>query len=216
MTGLVVIRDGEVKLRVGKGNIHADGTVWLPTVKGNGPLINSSAAGFDRAVIEPLLRAGKYDQIPTNLYARLGANEGGLVVMYAEEYDRERRAEAKAHLDAHPEIRERQEITALFEHGHHINDEWGDDADTGEGFRLIAEAERRLAAWREKYPEAAREERAENLIAKAEHEESIAKGALTFDADGWLSSKDQQKRYDEHMAKAADLRKQAEEVRQDK
>ena len=37
----------------------------------------------------------------------------------------------------------------------------------------------------------------------------MARGALTYDSDGWLSPDDQQRRHDEFAAKATSLREQA-------
>jgi hypothetical protein len=77
---------------------------------------------------------------------------------------------------------------------------------------LRRQADERLKAWRLKYPEKARKEDAQGLISKAERQEELASGALTFDMDGSISPEQQQKRHDEFIAKAKDYRKQADEL----
>jgi outer membrane lipoprotein-sorting protein len=67
--------------------------------------------------------------------------------------------------------------------------------------------------WRIKYQGASREQDAQRLEEKADREEEIAKGALVYDADGWLSSSEQQKRHDGHMAQATEYRNQAKNLR---
>jgi hypothetical protein len=72
----------------------------------------------------------------------------------------------------------------------------------GSYFPAKIAAEKALKAWREKYPKAAALEAAKTLRYQAERLQSKAAGALTYDADGSLSSADQQRRHDEWMAEA--------------
>lgn len=83
------------------------------------------------------------------------------------------------------------------------------DADPGRYFTLLHRADAAEQAWRAEYPDAATEERRERLRAQAEHERSLAVGALTYDADGWLSPEDQQRAHDEHIAKAEAIEAEA-------
>ena len=69
-----------------------------------------------------------------------------------------------------------------------------------------------MEAWRAKYPAEARKEESARLIAQAEHEEDLAAGALVYDADGWIGPEEQQRRHDEAMAKAQELRAKAAEL----
>lgn len=59
---------------------------------------------------------------------------------------------------------------------------------------------------------AAAKERAKNLKAKADHERSLAIGALTYDMDGWLNREEQQKRHDEFKANAMKMEREAENI----
>jgi hypothetical protein len=82
----------------------------------------------------------------------------------------------------------------------------------GEYYAMLADADAALMAWREKYPKAAARERAEDLRAKADRQESLAKGALVYDADGLYSTEDQERRAAEFRAKAAELRAEAAKI----
>jgi hypothetical protein len=108
-----------------------------------------------------------------------------------------------------PENREMNHIEALrskadrIERGTESSDSWSDI------FKLRMEADRLEKIWRSKYQNEATKEDARKLVARAEHEESLAVGALTYDADGWIGPQEQQKRHDDFMVKAAKYRKQA-------
>ena len=208
MKQIVVIRNGEVKIRT-SAHIHSDGTVWLRTAKGEGPLLDSETKEISKEQMLACAKASEWNKIPASAYARMGTSETGLTVMLADEYDSARRAEQRAYLDQHPEVAERAEISALFARGNGIIQGNREEDDTGRGYNMIGEAEKRLAAWRIKYPEAAKEEARQKLIGDAEKQESLAVGALTYDADGWIGPEEQQKRHDEFMAKVIEIRKQA-------
>lgn len=81
-----------------------------------------------------------------------------------------------------------------------------------ESISLRLTADKALAAWREQYPDAAREERQQMLRDQAAHERHLASGALTYDADGSLSHEDQQHSHDKSIAKAEALEAQASEL----
>jgi len=103
-----------------------------------------------------------------------------------------------------PENVERGRIASVYAQAAKLEDE-----DYSRSLYLISAADAALATWRQQYPAAAREEHRMQLQDKAEHERSLAVGALTYDADGSLSHEDQQRRHDEHMTAAAALDAQA-------
>lgn len=149
----------------------------------------------------------RYDTRP-DLKAVVEKYQNALAEWQEEMNRREAEAQQKA---ACPEWRERRRVTQMFRRAERLKDYPGDY------FPALAEAEKALAAWGEKYPAAAREEDALHWEAKAGHEDEMASGALVYDADGWLSSDDQNRRSEEHKAKAAEYRQKAAELRrQDK
>ena len=142
---------------------------------------------------------------------RIGDNGNGLVVRWAEDVEREEQAKADAAYAALPkEVRaaqqERQAIDELYRRSDRALNHDTDGDNVSRGYRLQGEANRRLAAWRIQYPTAAKEERRATLLAQAEHEDHMACGALTYDADGWISPEEQRRRHDEFACKAATLR----------
>jgi hypothetical protein len=194
-----MVRDGEVKLRIPVEQ-HSDGTLWATAKKGEAPLLDGKAPEAPANMAE-LANAYKWDEIPAACFARLGTSASGLTVAWADEYMVAPKAELTAAQKA------RQAVDALFDEA-----ERAEHASYYDPERIIKAqiaAKAALEEWQDAYPTEAKEEKRARLIAKAEHEESLASGALTYDADGWIDSVGQQKRHDEYMAKAAELRKQA-------
>lgn len=107
-----------------------------------------------------------------------------------------------------PMAKDRNYITTLYNKADSIARSGRED-NVSMPMQLRAKADARLKEWRDKYPEEARKEDARQLIAQAEKQESLAKGALVYDADGSISSEEQTKRHDEFMDKAKEYRKQA-------
>ena len=206
MTNYRVSRNGEIKAIVPLV-IHADGTLW--NANGKAPLIDSQAPGFVAAGAEKitvLLKAGNFNEIPNDCFSRVGLSDTGLEVISCDDI---RAAEAAA---LTPAQKERIRISKLYAKANsRLNAE--DDCNTMDYYRIKAEADGALKEWRANYPKDAAEEKANNLDMEAERQEELASGALVFDMDGSLSADDQQKRHDDFMAKAADLRKQAETLR---
>jgi hypothetical protein len=97
----------------------------------------------------------------------------------------------------------RQKVWALFDKARRFLD------DPGRYFPAHIDAKNALNAWRTTYPEAARREDKERLIADAEALESNASGALVYDADGSLSAAEQQRRHDAFIEQAQAKRKEA-------
>ena len=104
---------------------------------------------------------------------------------------------------ARPDVRDRQEISDLYEEADHPR--WFNHSRT-----LRAEADRKLAAWRNTYPKATREEHQISLIKWAEQDERLAAIAMMYD---WISLEGKKKRRDKFLARAAKLRKEAEQLR---
>ncbi len=190
--------------------VRPDGTLWY------------NRGGFDMPLFDgqdpELLKVGKekiveycrlqcWDKIPKSCFARVGMSPTGLEVISCDDL----RRQAEAALT--PAQKERARIEALYRRANQrLYDT--DDNNTMDHFRLRTEADAALAKWRKDYPLEAAEEDADGLIEQAKHEEELASGALVYDADGWLSPEEQQRRHDEHMAKARELRAKAAELRE--
>ena len=209
---VVVIRDGETKLRLARAMIRADGTIWYNDI----PLLDAQAPGaLDKATAAAAVKAQQWDKIPPAMYARMGTSASGLIVRDAADVDAEQRAaaeqERKKYEATHPGAAERRAINDLYARAR-ARREAEDDCNTMDYYRISAEASAKLKAWREKYPAEARAEDAEDLRAKADKQRELASGALTYDCDGLLDSAAQQNRHDEFLLKAAEYEKQAAEL----
>lgn len=73
----------------------------------------------------------------------------------------------------------------------------------GEFFPLRNAAEAALAAWRARYPAEATAERRQALLAEAAELRGKASDSRTYDADGWISRAEQDRRHDAYLAQAA-------------
>lgn len=187
---------------------HVDGTLWSMG-KPSCPLIDGQApesVALGKAKMVELINARDFAAIPAACFAHEGLNPSGLEV---KSYD-DIRAEAQAART--PAQRERDRIEGLFAQARRRADA-EDDNNVTDSLRLESQARAALAKWREDYPVEARAEDADKLEAEADHEDDIADGALTYDADGSLSEADQQRRHDEHKTKAAELRAKAATLR---
>jgi hypothetical protein len=188
--------------------VRADGTLWSVCVKDN-PVLDSKADGFKKLgkdKISALIKSKKFDEIPADCFARIGISATGLEI---KSYD-EIRAEAKASMT--PAQIERERIRGLYARAEaRLNAR--DDDNTSDYYRLKGIADAALEAWRKAYPREAALEKADALDTQAAHEEHLAQGAMLYDADGSISHDEQIARRDAHLAKAAELRKQAAELR---
>jgi len=110
-----------------------------------------------------------------------------------------------------PENIERRAIDALYSKADRLAESDSEDNVAGP-MSIRAEAHRRLINWRMRYPECAKKEDKNNLLALASEQEHLATGALTFDADGWLDNNAQQKRHDEFIRKAEEYKEQAAKI----
>lgn len=198
MTTILVMRDGQAKMRLVNPDIRADGTVWH---RGQ-PVLDGQTAGVDLAALKRALKARDWAAIPAAAYARMGTSPSGLTLIEESEH---RRALEAALTPAQRERRSIRDLFAQAENARHATD----DDQMDRHFRLLGEAKSRLAAWRTTYPADAREEDRAELIAQAEHQEHLAVGAQTYDADGWLDATERDRRAAEFRARAAELRAQA-------
>jgi hypothetical protein len=119
------------------------------------------------------------------------------------------RQAAMEYRDAHPEMVEREAISQLFAAAYRSEQHDTDDNQMMRAMRQRSEATSRLAAWRAKYPDAARAEEASELRSRAADKRELAVGALVYDCDGSLSREMQQERHDCLMREADDLDAQA-------
>jgi hypothetical protein len=189
-------------LRLPPAEIRHDGTVWYKGM----PILDCAASGaLPKEEAAKLVRAKAWDKIPATMYARMGVNPSGLVLVDANE---ERAAEKRAAMEyraAHPEVVEREAINQLYASASRSEHHDTDDDQMMRAMSQRAEARRRLAEWRTKYPEASQAEHAAELRAQADHKRHLAAGALVYDCDGSLSREMQQARHDCFMREAADL-----------
>lgn len=194
MTTYLAVRDGQVKMPLPNPTIKADGTIWL---SGN-PLLDSESAGAREIGIDKLRSLAKskaWDKIPLDAWAKIGLNPSGLLVIEQAEYISQQRAART------PAQVERDRINGLYAKAYQRRDA-RDDCNTMDYYRIKADADAALAKWRENYPVEAKAEHKAKLLADAGGLRDKAIGALTYDADGWLSREDQKKRHDEFITQA--------------
>ena len=210
MRTVQVTRNGEIKLTVPaelcNGILRHNEAILI-----NGDLIPASTT---KAAVAAAIKAGQITPEIEAMGMHIGDNGNGLVVRWLDEIQAEERAKADAEYQALPaEVRaareERTAIDDLYRRSHKALNHDTDDNNVERGYRLQAQADQRLAAWREKNPDARKEERRQTLLAQADREEHLAVGAMTYDCDGSFSAEYQQQRHDEFAAKAAELRRQA-------
>lgn len=211
MRTVIAYRNGEPKVRVPA--VEINGVLRA----GKNILINADlipASGMSKETVVAKIKIGQITPEIEALGMHIGDNGNGLVVRWADEVAAEREAKAKAEYDALPKAvkdarEEREAISRLYAAAYKSEHHDTDDDQYMRACRQRAEADRRLAAWKKDYAEAAKEERKADLIAQAEKQEELAKGALLYDCDGWYSAEHQQKRHDEFMAKAETFRTEA-------
>ena len=204
----LVSRDGKTKM-VHYFVKHLDGTLWSDT-EPTWPLLDSCAPEFvslGKDKIMVLVESKQWDKIPAGCFAREGLNPSGLMV---KSFDDIRAEEQAARTPAQVE---RDRISRMFYEADKLANTDRDDNVDGP-MAIRAEACEALAQWRQKYPDAAREEDARELETEAEEMEEKAKRALFYDSDGWLSDNEQLKRRDEYLAQAQTLYARAKAIRQ--
>jgi len=201
MANYFVIRDGEIKMTLANVVIKSDGSIWTD---GN-PLLDSQSEGgkaLGRDEISRLAKAHKWDEIPEDVYARIGTNPSGLVVISQTDY-RDQVLAART-----PAQVERDRIHTLYRKAN-ARYNASDDCNVMDYYKIKGQADAAMKVWVEKYPEDAKEEKRADLMAQADELRHLAQGALLYDSDGWLNEAERQKRHDEFIAKAVDLESQA-------
>jgi len=191
-----VIRNGEIKMMRDDFTFKSDGTIWCHGT----PLLGIT----DKVVAAKAQEAAKrkaWDEIPADAYTKLGVNANGLTFISQEDYSAQTKAEIT------PAMRERAEISAIYSKAHKLENSSSEDNVSGP-MRLRARANTMLDAWRTKYPNEAKKETNGILLAKAQELRSKAIGALTYDADGWITQEEQQKRHDDFIKQAEALEAQ--------
>lgn len=204
MRNYSVKRNGEIKM-VHPFEVRANGTLWSKGM----PLLDSEAADFialGKEKILELAHAKRWADIPDGCFARVGLNPSGLLV---EDLQAAREAAEAART---PAQEERRRISEMYYRAARLANSASENNVAGP-MMIRAEADAALAKWRKDYPDEAREEDARKIDAQADREEELAAGALLYDADGSISDDEKQKRHDEHMAKASELRAKAAAMR---
>lgn len=162
-------------------------------------------SGQNPADYRAIYRAGSADMVaPTNVAETIFGEANRLEKEYQAECDR------VANL---PENRDRREIEELYEKAYRIEHSSSED-NVMVPAQLRALARQKMAEWREKYQDAARDEDARELLSKASDLRSKAVGALVYDADGWISRGEQQKRHDEYIKEAEELEARARAIKE--
>lgn len=211
MKNIIVITEGEtIKMRM-PATEKADGTIWG---KSGGKLIPitvtshlPNAAELKAKYIEAFKR-GDYNTVATEHFAKIGTI-GPFVIQWSEDYDAKQKAKsAAAYAAISPAQKELMSIESAFYAANKRIDDT-DDNNVMDHHNMLARAKSRMADWCAKYPADAAKREAAKLRDKADHKRSLAKGALTYDCDGWLSAADQNASHDEFMAEAAALEAQA-------
>ena len=107
-----------------------------------------------------------------------------------------------------PETVDRLAVNKLLNDADRLENSPSEDNVSGPNW-MRARARALLEAWKLKYPEAAKAELKRDLEGLARKQDSLAIGALLFDADGSFSSEYQEQRAAEFRAKAAEYRARA-------
>ena len=206
-----ILRNGEIRMGPIDLEKDSDGFLWQKAKKKN-PLLNKTVfeeKGFTQEQVANFGRSEQFDKIPREAFCQEGMNPDGLEVITLAEYQRRAKEEReRIRASRTPAEIERDAIDTLYYRAESVKD----TEDDQEYYDLRIEAKNRFEKWKINYPEDWKKEQAHDLIHKAEHEESMAVGALTFDMDGSLSREDQHRRHDEFLAKAKKLRQEAEEL----
>ncbi len=207
---VIIIKNGEMKMRLPGATIRNNQTVWESN--NQNPIINSEAEetksfGLDK--IKELITSRNSEKIPVGCLAKFGDNGNGLIIVDAQEYIIAERAKYEAALT--PAQREKNEIDKMFAQADYIANSDREDNVMFPNI-LRCKAKKLLEAWKEKYPAEANREKAEELRQQAQHKRDLAVGALTYDADGWLSSDQQQQRHDDFITEAKSLEREANDL----
>lgn len=214
METVIVTRNGETKLRV-PAEIRNGVLRHGKNILINGDLLATS--GLTKDEVKTKIKKGDITPEIEAMGMKIGDNGNGLVCRWAKDVRAEENKAREAIYNALPaDVRaareERKAIDKLYYQSDRSLNHDRDDNNVMRGYGQQSEADKRLKVWREKYPHAAAKEKAELLLTKADREDSLASGALTYDADGWIGPEEQQRRHDEYKKEADDLRQKAQSI----
>jgi hypothetical protein len=207
--GTVVVIErstGNTIMRLPGACERSDGTIWASNNRN--PLVmigHLENADQLKKKYEAAMKARKPELIANEHLAHIGII-GDRRVEWDNVITAERAAKIKAEMT--PARSERIEISRLFEKAERIKNSDSED-NVSLPMQIRSKARTLLAEWREKYPEEAAKEKANDLRAKAAHKRILASQALVYDADGWLSSAHQQSSHDAYIEEAEALEKEA-------
>lgn len=202
-----VLINGEVKLTV-PGFIK-DGFVWGNSAAGPTPLINSvllAEKGLTAADLKKAVSSGKFSEKLRECFMVVGDNSHGRTVVNKTEADRIEHEEWKANRT--PADLRREELAILWDRVNRC-DRSQDDVEYQQLRGKAIAAQDKFYA---EFPSELKKDQADRLRAKAEDARRLASGALVYDADGWISSAEQDKRAAEFRAEAAEFDRQADEL----
>ena len=203
-----VLVDGKISLTA-PAEIKPDGTIWVHSSSGLSPLINGfllEQAGISKSTFVSQVKRRKFTDDVLACCMRLGENPGCRVVRDKSAVDRERAAEAERNIT--PAYRARRAVSLAYL----AADCCDRSQDDVEFHRLRGQAHAAFDQWKKDFPEAWLSEQADDLRSQADHERHLAAGAMVYDADGWISPAEQEKRRDEFLANAARLEQTADEM----
>lgn len=197
---VIIKKNGETKMRVPAYVVNG-----VLRVSDGNILINSALipAGQE-AKVKAALQARHITPEIEAMGIKLGDNGNGLVAVWQDDDIRAERAAME------PALVERARISEMHRKAHKALNHDTDDNNVVRGYSLQAAADKMLAAWQAKYPEHAKRERAQDMLAEARELIHTAQGALTYDCDGSISPDEQMARHSQLMAEARELKRQAE------
>ena len=194
-----IYKDADRELVVEHGNMHVANKPAIWPVE----LCKATIEPVPPKYREALIQKGHNPDDWYWLTSRPGSRAGMCLPNITKNAVEQAIADVKAEQE-NPATIERKAIDKLFAQAQAARDN-----DLNRHFQLLTEAKRRLAAWQATYPEHARKERKERLLAEAETLKRKAADALVYDDDGWISEDGRKARYNEFMAMAQEKIEQA-------
>jgi hypothetical protein len=202
-----VMLNGKVTLTI-PGEIR-DGFLWGLTGDSAKPVLNGSLLaenGVSQDEAKKALASGKYSDKIRACFMTVGDNANGRTVVNKTAADRLEHEQWKANRT--PADLRREEIATLWAKVRRC-DRSEDDVEYDRLRFAAQDAESKFYA---EFPEELKKDQAAELRAKADKARELASGALVYDADGWISSEEQERRAAEFRAEAAQYDLQADEL----
>lgn len=191
----MVLRDNKIQTQI-NATIKSNGEVWC-----NGcPMIDGKSADYlkGEAEIKKICKEHNYDLLPPGVIAHVGINQSGLQIISQSDYEQQRNASVT------PAQKERAEINNLYYRAQRLENS-SDENNVAGPMIMRGRADKMYADWCKKYPTEAQKEHNEKLVRKAENLRDLARGALTYDCDGYLNQDEQQKRHDTFIKQAEEI-----------